>query len=352
MEKYIPTQFTDTLALVIWNTNTLQDILFCIGLTVLSFVILRLFRTVILRKLARFVKKTKNTLDDTLVELFQNISRFFYWTISLIIGTQKITLPESIKTGIHALFLILLVWESIKIAQKVIEFVIQRSTKQKDSTALAGIRIIIKLILWSIGLLMILSNLGVDVSALVASLGIGGIAVALAAQNILGDLFSSFSIYFDKPFEIGDFIMVGGDSGTVKKIGLKTTRIQTMQGEELVISNKELTTARVQNFKKLKNRRVTFTFGVTYDTQPASLKKIPEIIKTLIDAEELAESDRVVFTDFGDFSLNFQAVYYLNSADYAEYAQTQHRINIAVLDALNKEKIEMAFPTQTIHLEK
>ena len=192
----------------------------------------------------------------------------------------------------------------------------------------------------------------IDLSGVVVGLGVGGIAIALALQTVLSDVFSAFSIYFDKPFEIGDFIVVGDYSGTVKKIGIKSTRLQLLQGEELVISNRELTTASVRNFKKMKKRRIVFALGVTCDTPLEKLRKIPEVISKIIEKMELAELDRVHFKEIGDFSLNFEIVYYMKVRDYVEYLNTQEKINFAIIEALEREDIEMAFPTQTIYLNK
>jgi small-conductance mechanosensitive channel len=200
--------------------------------------------------------------------------------------------------------------------------------------------------------IFIMSNLGFDVTSLVAGLGIGGIAVALALQSVLSDVFSSFSIYFDKPFQAGDFIIVGQHMGIVKHIGIKSTRIQTLQGEELIISNKELTSARVQNFKKMEKRRITFTFGVTYQTPVKKLKKIPEMVKEIVAKIELADLDRVHFRKYGDFSLNFEVVYYVKIPDYGKYMDTQQEINLALKERFEKEGIEFAYPTQTIFLNK
>lgn len=335
----------------LWH-NSIKSIFIALIILFTILIGLRIFRRIIIVRLSKWAENTKTNFDDKFINIIQSISPFFYWTTAFYFSVQSLQTSDFFMMIVQGIFAIVLVYEAIKVAQNVLEFILQKATKQKSSTAMAGIRLILKIVLWSIGLLLILSNLGIDISALVASMGIGGIAVALAAQNILGDLFSSFSIYFDKPFEIGDFISIGTDSGTVKKIGLKTTRLQTLQGEELVISNKELTTARVQNFKKLKRRRNSFAFGVTYDTKPEVLKKIPELVTEIINTEELAETDRITFTDFGDFSLNFSAIYYLDSPDYADYAQVQHRINIAVLEKFNNEGIEMAFPTQTVYVEK
>ena len=211
---------------------------------------------------------------------------------------------------------------------------------------------IIKGVLWAVAVIIILSNFGYNVSALAAGLGIGGLAIAFAMQNILSDVFASFSIYFDKPFRIGDFIIVGDDLGTVKHIGIKTTRIQTLQGQELIISNKELTETRVNNYKKMERRRISFTFGVEYGTKLKQLKKISSIVKEILDKIKIADLDRVHFKQFGDFSLNFEVVYYVNKPDYLTYMDTQQEINFALKERFEKEGIVFAFPTQTIYLNK
>ena len=194
--------------------------------------------------------------------------------------------------------------------------------------------------------------LGVDLSGVVVGLGVGGIAIALALQNTLSDVFSAFSIYFDKPFEIGDFVIVGDHSGTVTNIGVKSTRIKLLQGEELVVSNKELTSTKVRNFRKLERRRITFTIGVTYNTPLSKLKKIPQIISKIIQDTELAELDRVHFTEFGDYSLKFLVIYYVKVSDYGKYMETQEAINFAIKEAFEEEAIEMAFQTHNIYFNK
>ena len=203
--------------------------------------------------------------------------------------------------------------------------------------------------------LFILNACGINLSGAVVGLGVSGIVIGFALQNVLADFFSAFSIYFDRPFEIGDFIVVGDYSGTVTKITMKSTRVKLLQGEELVLSNRELSSSNIRNFKKMKKRRIVFTFGVTYDTPLKKLKRIPEIVKEVIDPEKIEyidKLDRVHFTEFGDFSLNFEVVYYTKTKDYVKYRDTQQRINFDIKGAFEKEGIEMAFPTQTIYLNK
>ncbi len=220
------------------------------------------------------------------------------------------------------------------------------------ASAARTIGIVIKAVLWTVGLLFVLNNMGVNITAAVAGLGVGGVAVALAAQAILGDAFSSFAIYLDKPFVVGDFIIVGDHLGVVEHVGIKTTRVKSLQGEQLVFSNTDLTSSRIQNFKKMEQRRVPFTIGVTYQTPSAKLKKIPGMIRGIIEGIESTKFDRAHFKAYGDFSLNFEIVYYVFGSDYNVYMDIQQRINVAIYEAFEKEGIEFAYPTQTLYVNK
>ena len=207
---------------------------------------------------------------------------------------------------------------------------------------------------------MVLTNLGVEITPLIAGLGVGGIAIALALQVILGDLFNAFVIYFDKPFKEGDFIIIGSDMGVVKDIGIKTTRIQALSGQELVMSNTDLTNSRINNYKKMEKRRVPFSFGVTYDTPAKKLEKIKIIVADIVKAcdkkygtkNASINLDRVHFKSFGGSSLDYEVVYYVPTADYNKYMDIQEFINLELVKVFEKEKIEFAFPTRTIYMKK
>ncbi len=246
------------------------------------------------------------------------------------------------------------VWILAKVGGKIIDFLFYLKIKKQEGNtaeALKTLSLIAKVSLWLFLILLALSNMGFNVNAVFAGLGIGGIAVALAVQNILSDLFSSFAIYFDKPFEVGDFIVFGDKLGVVEKIGIKTTRIKALQGEEIVISNKELTSGQIQNFKKLQERRITFSFGVKYGTTNVKLKKIKKIMADVISKIDNCRFDRCHFYRFDDFSLFYEVVYFVNSPDYNTYMDIQEEINLNLKSSLEKEKIEMAFPTQTLHIK-
>jgi small-conductance mechanosensitive channel len=203
-----------------------------------------------------------------------------------------------------------------------------------------------------LGLVFLLDNLGFEISAVIAGLGIGGIAIALAAQAILGDLFSYFVIFFDRPFEIGDFIVIGDKKGNVEYIGIKTTRLRSLSGEQLVFSNTDLTNSRIQNFRRMERRRVVFKLGVVYETPGNQLAEIPVIVKEIIDEQPDVTFDRGHFASYGDFSLNFEFVYYVMSSDYNKYMDTQQAINLKIYQEFEKRGIVFAYPTQTLYLNK
>jgi small-conductance mechanosensitive channel len=197
---------------------------------------------------------------------------------------------------------------------------------------------------------MVLDNLGVNITTLVASLGIGGIAVALAVQNILGDLFASLSIVLDKPFVVGDFIIVDKYLGTVEYVGLKTTRLRSLGGEQLVFSNADLLKSRLQNMTRMNRRRVAFTVTVTYDTPTAILRRVPAMLTEIVKAQEPVTFDRAHFSGMAASSLNFDVVYWVETADFNRHMDILQEIYLQIMDRFAAEGIEFAFPTQTLHV--
>src|SRR5690606_23067980 len=214
---------------------------------------------------------------------------------------------------------------------------------------LGGLMIIINIIIWIMGMVFLIDNLGYDVTTIIAGLGIGGIAVALAAQNILGDLFNYFVIFFDRPFVVGDFIIVGDMLGTIEYIGIKTTRIRSLSGEEIVIGNSSLTTSRIHNYKKLHKRRVVFTIDVRQGTEIKLLKEIPPMLKAAVEAQENVTFDRAHFAKYADWSLRFEIVYYVLSGDYNIYMDIQQRINFRIYEEFNRLGIHFARPTHNVY---
>lgn len=301
--------------------------------------------------------KTSTDVDDLLVDAIKKVRPWFYSYAALYIALLPFVLPEFLDVTLTSLLLILIAWQAIDIVGGIVSYVVRqmmhaRPEEDPDpntTTAAAAIDLVAKIILWSLGIVFVLSNLGFEVTSLIAGLGIGGVAIAFALQGILSDLFASFSIYFDKPFRIGDVITIGTDTGTVEKIGIKSTRIRTLQGEELIVSNAELVQARVQNFRKMIKRRATAQIGVTYDTAPEKMAAIPQLIENIFTDIEHAEFDRAFFTTFGDSALIFEIVYFIDDRDFQTYLTAQQEFNLALLTRFNDEGIEFAFPTQTIY---
>ncbi|MFW6383298.1 MAG: mechanosensitive ion channel family protein [Nanoarchaeota archaeon] len=339
--------------------NTTNDYLLALAAFAGVIIILKVFQLYIVHRIKIFAKKTKTKIDDMAIEFIEQLGWPFNAAISLFVVSKFLTLPGFIDLAINYFLVIIIVFYAARGVFRAIDAVvseqIKEQQKKKDASSSQMIRIlgtIAKIILGVIAALLILSNLGLNISSLLAGVGIGGIAIAFALQNILSDLFSSFSIYFDKPFVEGDFIIVGNDMGTVEKIGLKSTRIKALQGHELVISNNELTSARINNYKKMEERRVAFTIGVTYETSVAKLKKIPKLIEDIINKTDNATFDRANFKSYGDFSLIFEIVYYVGTDDYNEYMNTHEKINLAIAEKFQKEKIQFAYTTQTIYMGK
>jgi len=349
----------DSLLAIAFLGNTVREYAIALCVFLLVTVLLKFFEKVVVSQLKAFAAKTKTDLDDMLVEILERLGWPFYGTISLYATIQFLAVPASVHSGLDTLALFVGVYYAVVSAQRVIDFFAARSAQtggdgkaKADSSVLDLMVRLAKYSLWVVAVVLLLQNVGIRVDAIVAGLGVGGIAIAFALQAILTDVFSSFSIYFDKPFKVGDTILVGTDQGVVKKIGIKTTRLQTLQGDELVVPNRLLTETKINNFGKMRERFVMFHFGVTYDTSTPKLKKISEIVKEVVSAVEHAELDRVHFTKFGDSALIYEVRYAVKTNDIYQYLDAQQAINLALKDAFEKEKIEFAFPTQTIYLQK
>lgn len=339
-----------------WQGNSAPRILAAFAVFMALWIASRFIIPSILRRMESWAKNTSFGVDDALVSSLKTIPQGVLSLFSLFVAASILQLPDTAHQIVRGVTLGIGVYIGITLARKIIEVALLTYAPQLrsegDNSLPAVLRITLMLILWAFGILLILSNLGINVLSLVAGLGIGGIAVALAVQNILSDMFSSFALYMDKPFREGDFIVVGQHMGVVKKIGLKTTRILALQGEEIVISNQELTSTRVQNFKRMHERRVVLQFGITYDATPEQLRSVPIVVRDSIVGKQLVRFDRAHFASFGDSSLNFEAVYYVLSKEYNDYMDVQQEINIEIYDRLRSEGISFAFPTRTVHLAR
>lgn len=338
--------------------NSLQFWLIALVISLGTILVLLFIKRILKTRVAKLIKKSKSPLDDYLLPLLSQTRWFSILAGGVMVGLFALDLPEDIHTWSIRIIQVIFALQVGFWGTGMISLYIERRVDSKiqednaeDATTLDAMGLIVKIALWAILVLIILDNLNVEVSSLVASLGIGGIAVALAAQNILGDLFASLSISLDKPFVIGDFVVVDDFEGDVEDIGLKSTRIRSLSGEELIFSNTDLLNSRIRNFKRLEKRRISFTIGVIYGTPVEKLKKIPEMIENIISPLEHAEFDRTHFKTLGDFSLDFSVVYYVLDPAYLPYLDIQQAINLEIYQQFEKEGIEFAYPTQTVMLE-
>lgn len=352
IEQYLNFPYLDS----VYYGNTLGEYIYAAIFFVVLLIVFRLARTVITIRLQVLSKKTSTNIDDMIISIVEVLTIPFLSFLSIYFALKTLSVNELLDRAIEIILILWVVYEVVQAVQVIINYAVVRFAADGDelgtraATSLLGT--FAKVILWSLGLLFVLSNLGVNVNSLIAGLGVGGIAIAFALQNILVDLFSSFSIYFDKPFRVGDFIVVGDTSGVVEKIGIKTTRIRALQGEEIVVSNTNLTTATVQNFKKMTERRVVVALGATYDTPNEKLQKIPGLIQTVVESVSGTRFDRAHFKTFAPSSLDFEVVYHVTSDEYGVYMDANQEINLKIKEIFEKEKIDFAFPTQTLYIEK
>ena len=322
----------------------------------------RVLHSVVLLQLARLSRMTRTRFDDVLICVVRSVSGWSYTALALIIALRTLSWPGWFETALYASFLLVIFYEVIGALTILVNQAISRLVvKDVDGdgapdpgTETAGqmLSLVARIIFWTLGLLFVLSNLGIEITSLIAGLGIGGIAVGLALQSILGDLFSSFAIYFDKPFQVGDFIIVGEHMGTVERIGIKTTRLRALQGEEIVFANSELTSAQVHNYKRMAERRVVFSFGVRYETPYELVARIPTLVTDIVRNIDGARLERVHFAAFGDSALTFEVVYHVLAGDYTVYMDIQQMVNLRLLEVCAREGIEFAYPTQTLYIRK
>lgn len=336
--------------------NTLFAYAVALGLFLGTFFGIHLFLVLLKNRLKAYARKNQAQTDSTLTRALHKIHPIEYAGIALYIALLTLNLNPLLRKVIFIAFLILMTYITIDAISTLLTLFLQRLTQgengQNSAPILLNLLSIVKALLWVFGIFVVLSNMGVDITSLIAGLGIGGVAVALALQNILSDLFSSFAIYFDKPFQVGDVITVGDKTGVVERIGIKTTRIRALQGEEIVFANKQLTEAQIQNFKKMRERRVVFYVSVIYETSHDLLQSIPKLLEGIIESLPKARFNRAHLSRFDSSALTFEIVYYVLSDDYTIYMDVQQEINFNILKVFAEKHITMAYPTQTVYLQQ
>lgn len=333
------------------------DALVALSIAVVINLIVLLGKRVARRSLARIAERTESALDDAALIAVGRIKQWLIFPISLYAGAHYLSLSAGAMSLLKTVAVVCAFLQVGLLAAAVLEFYLDRTRTRAASadigatTGLAALAFIGRVAIWSLMLLLMLTNLGIDVTAFVAGLGVGGIAVALAVQNILGDLFASLSIVLDKPFMVGDFIIVDDCMGTVEQVGLKTTRIRSLSGEQLVMSNGDLLKARLRNYKRMRERRVVMSFGVLYQTTADQLEGIPQTVRAVVERHDQARFDRAHLMRFGDSSLDYEVVYWVLDPDYNVHMDIQQSIHLGLIRAFEKDGISFAFPTRTVILE-
>lgn len=336
------------------HANTLLNIpatqwLSAVLLTIFYFFLILSIWKFIIFKLKVISAKTANNVDDIIVEVLQSTKYLTFVMLATLLGIRMLDLPEKWVSRLdHLTFVVLGIQAAIWISKAITIWTNKKLTSREgdipNPVITAMLSWVFKTVVWTILLLTILANVGVNITAFVTSLGIGGVAVALAVQNILSDLFASLSIGLDKPFVIGDFIIFGDVMGTVERVGLKTTHIRSLNGEQIVCSNTELLKNTIHNYKRMSQRRVVFGFGVSYATPPESLEKIPPMIKRTIEKIEKTRFDRAHFKGFSSVTLDFEAVYFIVTDDFNLYMDIQQSINLTVMRELKALNVDFALP--------
>lgn len=338
--------------------NSIRAWFMAFALSIVIILALLLVKRSFLSRLFAFTQKTETAYDDLVIKMLMETKLFLIIIVAFYFGSLLLTIPDGVQSwlsrvAILAVLIQIGIWGNTFITNAIQQY--QTENLKKDAgqvTTFRALSFVAKLILFSVILLLALDNLGVEITTLLTGLGVGSVAVALAVQNILADLFAALSIAIDQPFVIGDFIIVDEYLGTVEKLGLKTTRLRSLSGEQLIFSNTDLLNSRIRNYKRMGERRVEFSFGVIYQTPAEKIRALPDVIREIIEKYELARFDRAHFKEFGESSLQFEVVYFILSADYNQYMDLQQNINLGLFEKFEQEGIEFAYPTQTIFVGK
>ena len=341
-----------------WQANALDDWALAAAIALGALMVLALLRLAAARAFKLLAARTGVAYADILMDVAAATRLWLLLPLALYAGASALDLPERLGRLVDVIAVVALMLQAALWANHFIRGWAERKMARRQAgdgeaaTALGLIGFAGRVLVWALVLLFILDHLGFDITALVAGLGIGGVAVALAMQNILGDLFAALSIVLDKPFVVGDFVVVDSLRGTVERVGIKTTRLRSLDGELLIFSNADLLRSRIRNFKRMFDRRVEFTVGVTYQTPLGRLRLISQWLREIVEAQQRARFDRAHFKQYGDSALVFEIVYYVLDPDYNTYMDVHQAVNLAIFERFAREGIEFAYPTRTIYFKQ
>jgi small-conductance mechanosensitive channel len=320
------------------------------------YIALALLRRVLLRRLGTLAARTTTDWDDLAVQIVERTRWYFMLLVATYAATRVVPAPGELARVMRALAVLVVLVQAGVWGNGIIGFGADHYARQRavtdvgTRTTIQAVGFAGRFVLWALLIVTALQNFGINVTALVTGLGVGGIAVALAVQNILGDLFAALSIVIDKPFVVGDSIQVDNISGTIEHLGLKTTRIRSVTGEQIVISNADLLKSRIRNFKRMAQRRATFNLDLAFDTPPDKLATVPAMVRQVIEAQPLAQFDRSHLMSIADTGLRVESAYFVLDPDYNKYADIQQTINLELLRRLGEQRVELAAPSRTVLL--
>ncbi|NJL52975.1 MAG: mechanosensitive ion channel family protein [Hydrococcus sp. SU_1_0] len=335
----------------------MSDYLIAVAILFCAIILIKILRRSAFKRLKKWAAKSENIYDDAIVNILERDLIPIAYIASIYLAIANLALHPILERASEVMMIVISTILMIRLISAVVEYItrIYWINYQRDNVNLEqsinALMPALRIVIWLIGTIFLLDNLGFDISAVVTSLGIGGVAIALASQGVLQDLFSYFSILLDRPFELGDFIIVGDYLGTVEYVGIKTTRLKSVGGEQIIIGNNDLVGSRIRNFKRMRQRRIVFKFGVLYETSTEQLRQIPGWITEIIEQTENATCDRAHFSSYGEYSLNFEVVYFIDTNDYSVYMNAQQEINLAVKNKFAEHGIEFAYPSQTTYLD-
>lgn len=322
--------------------------------TLLIYFLLRTVIRFFSHRISRYSETRNIRLAGVMVELLNHTSQILLLTFSFLISLKLIDLPDSWAAAVgHGWFLALIFQLSLWVDSGIrlwLQSLLRDPLHTRNPVTTVILGVLLRIMLWVITFLAILSNMGINITALVASLGVGGIAIALAIQTVLSDVFASLAIGFDKPFEHGDFIVFGSVAGTIEHIGLKTTRLRSLSGEQIICSNTILLQQTIHNYKRMQQRRIVFKFGISYETPSEKVSQVSPLVKDIISSIEATRFDRAHFLAFEESRLTFEVVYFVLSSDYNKYMDIQQDINLQLMASLEKQGISFAFPIRHIEL--
>jgi small-conductance mechanosensitive channel len=334
---------------VVWLGNTIRDWLIAAAVLAVAIALLMVVKAFVVGRFFRFAARTSNEVDDLVVDLLKRTRITVLVVLAVAaVGFLLLQLVPPVRTALKFVAVFALFFQGMSWGNGIITFWMQRYAARRGMTTgpsaatVGALVVLVRILLFLVLFLFALDNLGFEITPLITGLGIGGIAVALAVQNILGDLFAALSIVLDKPFAVGDFIVIDTHSGTVEHIGLKSTRLRSLSGEQIIIGNADLLKARINNFQRMVERRAVFRLGVVYETTPEQLARIPSIVRLAVVRQNLTRFDRCHFKQYTNVDLEFETVYWMLTSDYNLYMDTQQAINLEIFRRFSEEKIEFA----------